>query len=109
MGEKPRAEPEIIPPIRDDRQSRSGTARIRVFADGNSIRHVYIARLGPLGVLMIALMIGILFTVILVLLVGALLKFGFHWLDCWSRPPSLPVYCADIFAAESEPASPQQR
>jgi hypothetical protein len=73
MGEKPRAEPEIIPPIHDDRQSRSGTARIRVFADGNSIRHVYIARLGPLGVLMIALMIGILFTVILVLLVGALL------------------------------------
>jgi hypothetical protein len=37
MGEKPRAEPEIIPPIHDDRQSRSGTARIRVFADGNSI------------------------------------------------------------------------
>jgi hypothetical protein len=73
MGEKPRAEPEIIPPICNDRQSRSGTARIRVFADGNSIRHVYIARLGPLGVLTIALMSGILFTVILFLLVGALL------------------------------------
>jgi hypothetical protein len=71
MAEKPRAEPEIIPPNRDDRQS--GTVRIRVFADGNSVRHVYIARLGPLGVLMLALMIGILFVMILVLLVGAFL------------------------------------
>ena len=71
MDGTPRAEPEIIPPNRDDRQS--GTVRIRVFADGNSVRHVYIVRLGPLGVLMLALMIGILFVIILVLLVGAFL------------------------------------
>jgi hypothetical protein len=73
MGEKPRAEPEIIPPTHDDRQSRSDTARIRVFADGEGTRHIYVARLGPLGMLLLALMIGILFAMILVLVLGAFL------------------------------------
>jgi hypothetical protein len=73
MGEKPRAEPEIIPPIHDDRQSRSGRRASVCSPTAISIRHVYIARLEPSGVLIIALMIGILFTVILVLFVGALL------------------------------------
>jgi hypothetical protein len=73
MGKKSRADQEIIPPARNDRQSQSGTARIRVFADGDGVRQVYVARLGPWGVLLLALAIGILFAVILVLVVGAFL------------------------------------
>jgi hypothetical protein len=72
-GEMPRAEPEIIPPGDDDRQSRSSTARIRVFIDGGGIRHIYFAQLGPLGSLVFALMIGILSAMILFLVLGAFL------------------------------------
>jgi len=71
--EKPRAEPEIIPPSRDDRQPRSYTARIRMFVNDDGARHIYVARLGPLGILLIALMIGIFFAFMLVLLLGAFL------------------------------------
>jgi len=72
-GEKPRVEPEIIPPDGDDRQSRSSAARIRVFVDGGGIGHIYFARLGPLGIIVLALMIGILFAIMPVLLLGAFL------------------------------------
>ena len=72
-GEMPRAEPAIIPPDGDDRQSRSSAARIRVFVAGGGIRHIYVARLGPLAILMLALMIGILFAIMLVLVLGAFL------------------------------------
>jgi hypothetical protein len=72
-GEKPRSEPEIIPPNRSDRQSRSGAAGIRVFFDGSGVRHVYVARLGPLGMVVLALMIGILLATTLVLVLGAFL------------------------------------
>src|SRR5215467_12861056 len=66
-GEKPRAEPEIIPPERGDRQSRSGATGTRVFLDGGGVRHIYVARLGPLAMVVLALMVGILFTITLVL------------------------------------------
>jgi hypothetical protein len=72
-GEKPRAEPEIIPPDRADRQSRSSVAGIRVFFDGDGIRHIYVARLGPLGMVALALMVGVLFAIILVLVLGVFL------------------------------------
>jgi len=72
-GEKPPAEPEIIPPDGDDRQSRSSTARIRVFVDESGTRHVYVPRLWLLGILLLALTIAILFAIILVLVLGAFL------------------------------------
>ncbi len=72
-GEKPRAEPEIIPPDRGDRQSRSSAAGIRVFLDGGGVRHIYVTRLGPLGMAVLALMVGILFAITLVLVLGAFL------------------------------------
>jgi|SRR6516225_9100768 hypothetical protein len=72
-SEKPRADPEIIPPSRDDRQTGAGTARIRVFVEGDGSRHVHVARLGPLGNLLFALMFGILFAIVLVLAFGAFL------------------------------------
>jgi hypothetical protein len=72
-GERRRADPEIILPSRDDRQTGAGTAPIRVFVDGDGSRHIYVARLGPLGNLLLALMIGILFAIMLVLALGAFL------------------------------------
>jgi hypothetical protein len=72
-GEKPRSEPEIIPPDRGDRQSRSGAAGIRVFLDGGGVRHIYVARLGPLGMVVLALTVGILFAITLILVLGAFL------------------------------------
>ena len=71
--EKPRAEPEIIPPSRNERPSGSYTARIRMFVNDDGARHIYVARLGPLGILLIALMIGILVAFMLVLVLGAFL------------------------------------
>jgi hypothetical protein len=73
VGERPRSEPEIIPPDGGDRQSRSSAAGIRVFLDGGGIRHIYVARLGPLGMVLLALMIGILLAITLILVLGAFL------------------------------------
>jgi hypothetical protein len=72
-GEKPHAEPEIIPPDRGDRQSRTSAAGIRVFLDGDGVRHIYVARLGPLGMVVLALMVGILCAIMLVLVLGVFL------------------------------------
>jgi hypothetical protein len=44
-----------------------------VFVDGDGSRHIYVARLGPLGNLLLALMIGLLFAIMLVLVLGAFL------------------------------------
>ena len=46
---------------------------MRVFVDSDCRRHTYVARLGPLGNLLLALMIGILFAIMLVLALGAFL------------------------------------
>jgi hypothetical protein len=58
-NEKRRGEPEIIPPGRYDRESGAGRADMRVFVDGSIMRHVFVARLGPLGALLVALIIAI--------------------------------------------------
>jgi hypothetical protein len=73
VSERPRAEPEIIPPDGGDRQSRSSAAGMRVFLDGGGVRHIYVARLGPLGMVVLALMIGILSAIALVLVLGVFL------------------------------------
>jgi len=72
-GKKPRAEPEIIPPGADDRQSELSAGHIRVFVDGGGIRHIHVSRLGPLGILVLALMIGVLLAMILILVLGVFL------------------------------------
>jgi hypothetical protein len=72
-GEKPRADPEIISPDRGERQSRSNAAGIRVFLDGDGVRHIYVARLGPVGMVVLALMVGVLFAITLVLVLGVFL------------------------------------
>jgi hypothetical protein len=104
-GEKPRSEPEIIPPDRGDRQSRSSEAGIRVFLDGSGVRHIYIARLGPLGMVVLALMIGILLAITLVLVLGAFLIW-IPLLVCWSLRQSSPVSYVHIFANRADPSRP---
>jgi hypothetical protein len=59
QGEKPRSEPEIIPPG----HAEHGTERVRV----------YIAKPGPLGAILLTLVVGLLSAVVMVLLFGALL------------------------------------
>lgn len=51
QADKPRSEPEIIPP---DRAGRD-THRTRVFVDVRGTEHVYIARLHPLGLILVVL------------------------------------------------------
>ena len=67
-SEKPRSEPEIIPPGR-----QQGTRRGRVFTDAGSTERIYVARIRPFGVILGMLMVGVLSAVALALLLGALL------------------------------------
>ena len=69
QGEKPRSEPEIIPPDHAER----GTPRARVFTDAHSNERVSVARLGPLGVILTILATSILAAVMLVLLFATFL------------------------------------
>jgi hypothetical protein len=67
-SEKPRSEPEIIPPDR----AGLNAPRARVFTDAHTER-VYVARLGPLGVILTILATSILAAVMLVLLFATFL------------------------------------
>jgi len=67
-GERPRSEPEIIPPGAPLRRPRDDP-----FADSVFTQRIYITRLGPFGFVMLALAIGVIAVVLLVLLVGAVL------------------------------------
>jgi hypothetical protein len=67
-GGTPRSEPEIIPPDCDPRDAR----RERVFVDERGTERVYVARIGPLGVILVVLVTAILSGVLLALLLGAL-------------------------------------
>jgi hypothetical protein len=70
---EPRSEPEIIPPDR----TRPEWARDRrgpwVSADSFGTRRIYVGKVGPLGIVLLALLIGILAALIFVILVGAFL------------------------------------
>ena len=44
-----------------------------MFVDGGGIHHIRVSWLGPLGILVLALMIGILLAIVLILVLGAFL------------------------------------
>jgi hypothetical protein len=67
-GERPRSEPEIIPPGAPLRRPRDDP-----FSDTLFTQRIYVTRLGPFGLIVLALAIGIVAVVLLVLLVGAVL------------------------------------
>ena len=68
QGEEPRSEPEIIPPG----HAKRGPTRIGDSIDAH-VGRVYIAKFGPLGTILLTLVVGLLSAVLMVLLFGALL------------------------------------
>jgi uncharacterized protein (DUF697 family) len=67
--EKPRAEPEIIPPGHPDgRSMRDG-----YHLDVNGTQRIYVTRLGPFGIVALGLLIALLAAVIPIVLLGAVL------------------------------------
>ncbi len=59
-------EPEIIPPGRPDRRAYR-------FVDAHGTRRVYAVKLGPFGIILLALVIAIIAATMFVLLLGAVL------------------------------------
>jgi hypothetical protein len=75
MPEQPRAEPEIIPP---DRTNRAPDWRHRAWPpDGSAwvggAQRIYVGRIGPFGLALLMLIVGVLAAVILLTVVGAVL------------------------------------
>ena len=70
QGEKPRSEPEIILPGEALKSSR-----MRTFGHFHDAQRIYIAKIGPFGIILVVLTIGILFVITLMLLWGAFLIF----------------------------------
>jgi hypothetical protein len=67
--EKPRSEPEIIPPDRAGREP----PRAQSFFETRGSERIYVARVGPFGVILTMLVAAIMFVVLLVLMLGAFL------------------------------------
>ena len=67
--EKPRSEPEIIPPGRAERK----TPRVRVFVGTHGTERVFVGKASPLGIILVTLITGLLMAAMLVLLLGAFL------------------------------------
>jgi hypothetical protein len=69
-SEEPRTEPEIIPPGRADGRSARGA---HAYVDVRGVHRIYVARLGPFRIILVALVIAIIAAVILFVLLGAVL------------------------------------
>ncbi|MFL5098049.1 MAG: hypothetical protein ACJ8ES_22325, partial [Xanthobacteraceae bacterium] len=59
---RPRVEPEIIPPGQPDPRSRRGPA-----FDGHGTQRVYVARVGPFGFAMVALAVALVLALVFLL------------------------------------------
>src|SRR6476661_991898 len=70
VTEKPRAEPEIIPP--GDLDGRPMRDRYHFDVHGGSQR-IYVTRLGPFGIVVLGLLIALIAAVIPIVLLGGLL------------------------------------
>jgi hypothetical protein len=68
-AERPRIEPEIIPP--SDGDVRSGWDGSRPHFEGRGTQRIYVARLGPFGFAMVALVAALLAALALLVVVGA--------------------------------------
>jgi hypothetical protein len=67
---RPAVEPEIIPP---DRPQSFGWPRSRIHVSTGTRHTIYINPLGPIGIALILLVLGLIAAVFLVVLVGAVL------------------------------------
>lgn len=70
IPERPRAEPEIIPPERGQRRS---AWRRSNYVDIGGTHRIYVTRLGPFGGVVLMLVIAVLAALILFAFIGALL------------------------------------
>jgi hypothetical protein len=68
--ERPRSEPEIIPPARGGGQS---DWRGNVFTDTHATHRIYVARPGPVGFALLILAIAVLMAVFMIAAVGLVL------------------------------------
>ena len=75
IPERPRAEPEIIPPDRTNRVPdwQRSTWRPSGSTWMGGTQRIYVGRIGPVGLALLILMIGILTALILLTVVGAVL------------------------------------
>jgi hypothetical protein len=73
QGEKPRSEPEIIPPDHAEPRTVQGTPITHVFIDARGTERVYVAKLWSFGIILAVLMIVILSAVMLILLFATFL------------------------------------
>jgi hypothetical protein len=75
QSERPRVEPEIIPPDRTRRAPdwRQQGGRPYVSTLTGETHRIYIGRLGPFGIALLILIVGVLVAVILLAIVGVLL------------------------------------
>jgi hypothetical protein len=71
--ERPRLEPEIIPPERGRRGTDWQQYVWRSQASTGETHRIYVTRLGPFGMAMLMLVIGIVIAVILLATIGAIL------------------------------------
>jgi hypothetical protein len=72
--ERPRLEPEIIPPVRSRRDLDWQNDVWAPYASSAGATHrLYVARLGPLGLALLMLIVGIVIAVIMLAVVGAIL------------------------------------
>ena len=72
--ERPRVEPEIIPPNRFNRSDRDGSWPPSYgFSQMRGTHRVYVGRIGPFGSALIMLIAGLLVAVLLLILIGAAL------------------------------------
>ncbi len=73
--ERPRVEPEIIPPDRTggEPQWRQHTWRPYAASQAGDAHRIYVARLGPFGAALLVLIVSILAAVVLLAVLGAVL------------------------------------
>jgi len=73
QDEKPRSEPEIIPPDRARKRMTRDTPEVRIFLGTREAEHVYVASVRPLGAVLVILIVGLLSAVMLILLLSTVL------------------------------------
>jgi len=73
--ERPRYEPEIIPPDHDGRQNDWGRPpwRRAPFGEAHATQRVYVTRIGPFGMALALLAIAAIVAIVLIAIVGAVL------------------------------------
>jgi len=71
--ERPRAEPEIIPPDRGRGRAPSWPPPPYGFTQARGTQRVYVSRIGPFGFALLMLVVGLLAAVLLLALIGAAL------------------------------------